>query len=261
MVPVPGKPWTEDPRTEEGELAWPERFPPRIVAGLKVSLGSDYAGQEQQRPVGEGGGIYETAWWAGDSNRYLIDDGAPVKARWLMIDTAFKEKQTNDYSACTLFELTMDYRLRVRPLWNERLPSPRLVERIERTAEEWRRGRDGRDLLLEVVIEDKGSGTSAIQTIQAGARRWLAARIIAFMPSGDKEYRARQAAPWCSRDMILLPYPDQRIEPLFELEYQLEHMPAVEHDDLEDTFSMGIIYLEHMVAKGWQARLRRMGVG
>jgi predicted phage terminase large subunit-like protein len=261
MVPVDDKPWTKDPRTEEGELAWEDRFPRKVVEALKVTLGSDYAGQEQQRPVAEGGGIYETAWWAGDRNRYLIDDGVLVKARWLMIDTAFKENQTNDYSACTLFELTMDYRLRVRPLWNERLPSPRLVERIERTAEEWRRGRDGRDLLLEVVIEDKGSGTSAIQTIQAGARRWLAARIIAFMPSGDKEYRARQAATWCERGMILLPYADERIAVLYELEYQLEHMPAVEHDDLEDTFSMGIIYLEHMVAKGWQARLRRMGVG
>lgn len=252
MVAVPGKPWTKDPRTEPGELIWPERFPRKVVENLKVTLGGDAPGQLQQRPTGEGGGIYEKAWWAGDRNRYLVDDAAAIKARWLMIDTAFKEKESNDYSACTLFELTTDLRVRVRPLWNERLSAPKLVARIQRTAEQ------RREKLLEVVIEDKGSGTSAIQTIQAGAPRWLAARIVPFMPVGDKEYRARQAAIWCSRDMVLLPYPDPRVEPLFELEYQLENMPAVEHDDLEDTFSMGAIYLENFLAKGWRARLRRM---
>jgi hypothetical protein len=40
-----------DPRTEQGELLWPERFGPQEIAELKINLGSyAAAGQLQQRP-------------------------------------------------------------------------------------------------------------------------------------------------------------------------------------------------------------------
>jgi hypothetical protein len=40
-----------DPRTQPGELLWPDRFGPIEIANLKISLGSyGTAGQLQQRP-------------------------------------------------------------------------------------------------------------------------------------------------------------------------------------------------------------------
>jgi hypothetical protein len=49
-----------DPRTQPGELLWPERFGPTEIAELKVSLGSyAAAGQHQQRPSPAGGGIFK----------------------------------------------------------------------------------------------------------------------------------------------------------------------------------------------------------
>jgi phage terminase large subunit-like protein len=197
--------------------------------------------------------IYLMEWWAG-RNRYRIGDGAPVVGRWLFVDTAMKDRDTSDFSACTLFELMADYRVRVRPLWNERLLFPDLVARIEATAHQWRRERFDEELLRGVVVEDKGSGTSAIQTIQAVAPEWLAVLMTPFMPTGDKPYRGRQASVWCGRDMILLPHPDAAVPDLFAFEQQLEYFPNVPHDDYEDTFAMGVIFLNHLLEAGFEAR-------
>jgi predicted phage terminase large subunit-like protein len=56
--------YRQDPRTEEGELAWPERFDRDSVEDLKAAFraeGGTYAeaGQLQQRPVPRGGGMFQ----------------------------------------------------------------------------------------------------------------------------------------------------------------------------------------------------------
>jgi len=51
----------EDPRTEPGELLWPDRFTEPIVEELEHSMGSySAAGQLQQRPVPREGGMFKT---------------------------------------------------------------------------------------------------------------------------------------------------------------------------------------------------------
>ena len=53
-----------DPRTEAGELLWPERFDQAALEEFKAALGSyRYAGQFQQRPVPADGGILKPHWW------------------------------------------------------------------------------------------------------------------------------------------------------------------------------------------------------
>jgi predicted phage terminase large subunit-like protein len=48
----------EDPRTEEGDLLWPDRFPEDIQKEIEDSLGQwGAAGQMQQRPTPRGGGM------------------------------------------------------------------------------------------------------------------------------------------------------------------------------------------------------------
>jgi predicted phage terminase large subunit-like protein len=56
----------EDPRTYDGELLFPERFPRSTIEGLKESKGSyAYAGQYQQRPTPREGGLFKRAYFAG----------------------------------------------------------------------------------------------------------------------------------------------------------------------------------------------------
>lgn len=52
------KNWT-DPRTEEGELMDPVRFPARAIANIKLSGEYMYAGQYQQRPAPREGGMFK----------------------------------------------------------------------------------------------------------------------------------------------------------------------------------------------------------
>jgi len=54
----------EDPRKEEGELLWPDRFGETEVRMLEKTLGPwAAAGQLQQRPEPKGGGVIKRDWW------------------------------------------------------------------------------------------------------------------------------------------------------------------------------------------------------
>lgn len=64
-----------DPRRTEGELVFPERFPPDSVRSLERQLGSyGTAGQLQQRPAPRGGGVFKREW-------FKIVDAAPAAAK------------------------------------------------------------------------------------------------------------------------------------------------------------------------------------
>jgi predicted phage terminase large subunit-like protein len=53
-----------DPRTVEGELLFPARYPEPVVQGYKVSLGPHkYAGQMQQEPTARGGDMFQGRWF------------------------------------------------------------------------------------------------------------------------------------------------------------------------------------------------------
>lgn len=54
----------QDPRTEEGELLWPEAFDEAKVNTLEANLGMYHAaGQLQQRPTPRGGGKFKRSWF------------------------------------------------------------------------------------------------------------------------------------------------------------------------------------------------------
>lgn len=68
-----------DPRTEDGELLSPVRFPAPVVQQLKNDMGEyAYAGQYQQRPVPREGGMFKLEWFAGKIVRV-----APAGTRWI----------------------------------------------------------------------------------------------------------------------------------------------------------------------------------
>jgi hypothetical protein len=47
-----------------GQLLWPEKVTQADLDGLKITLGSyRHAGQYQQRPSPEGGGMLKKHWW------------------------------------------------------------------------------------------------------------------------------------------------------------------------------------------------------
>jgi predicted phage terminase large subunit-like protein len=85
----------KDPRTEPGELLWPERFGPPEVTSLKTWMGDwRAAGQLQQRPEPRGGGVIKREWWQlWDSEVY-----PPMDFILGTLDTAYTLEQMNDPS-------------------------------------------------------------------------------------------------------------------------------------------------------------------
>lgn len=208
--------------------------------------------------------VFNADWYAEGRGRYVL--GGPqekerrnhVVARWLMFDTAMKDKDSSDYTACLEFELQKDYHLQVTNAWRERLRFPDLIARIEHQyrLSNW----DGK--LHEVVIEDKVSGTSAYQTLVASTREpQLARRCVAFNPGAVSiRQRAMMASAWCRNGSVQLPAAGDEADWLSMLERELfgfTGTPQDEHDDLVAAFVQGILFLEengHILSNGFYAR-------
>jgi hypothetical protein len=97
----PADTW-EDPRVEDGELMWPERFGEREVAGLERDLGAYMAsGRLQQMPSPATGGIFQRDWW----QPWDPLDGKfpPFEYIIASLDGAYTEKEENDPSALTVW--------------------------------------------------------------------------------------------------------------------------------------------------------------
>jgi predicted phage terminase large subunit-like protein len=89
-----------DPRTQKGQLLWPDRFTPEAIERLKIDLGPyAAAGQLQQRPVARGGAIFKDEWFQRPPEGWYNRPHVTVQF-W---DLAFSKKETADYTAaCTL---------------------------------------------------------------------------------------------------------------------------------------------------------------
>lgn len=69
----------QDPRTYDGELMFPQRFPRETVDKLKSTMGAfAWAGQMQQRPVPREGGLFKAAWFPDEK----FIDAAPAGTQW-----------------------------------------------------------------------------------------------------------------------------------------------------------------------------------
>jgi len=90
----------EDPRDEENELLFPERFPFEVVERDKKIMGPyATAGQFQQEPTPRGGGVIKPDWWeTWPEGEYPMMDYIVAS-----LDTAYTTKQENDYSALTVW--------------------------------------------------------------------------------------------------------------------------------------------------------------
>jgi predicted phage terminase large subunit-like protein len=57
--------WAADPRTEPGEVLWPNHLPEKALATLEASMGAySFASQFQQLPVPREGGMFKRHWFS-----------------------------------------------------------------------------------------------------------------------------------------------------------------------------------------------------
>ncbi len=88
-----------DPRSQEGELLFPERFPRQAVERDKIPLGPyGTAGQFQQRPAPREGGHFKKHW-------FEIVDAAPAGGRYVRAWDLAASKDGGDYTVGLLMKV------------------------------------------------------------------------------------------------------------------------------------------------------------
>lgn len=239
----------EDPRTKRGSLLWPEMFPAESVARLKKRLGSyGAAGQLQQRPAPEGGGILKTAHFQ------LWPKGRPLPVFDLVVqsyDTAFsgEDAKQNAQTAHQTWGLAEYKGKRIGLLldsWADHLAYPELRARVLR---DWKtvygtspddKSRKGRRP-DNILVEKKASGHSLLQDLRAAN-----VPAVAYSPTSDKVARAHQAAPILELDCLYIPESAKEpgtfvtwARPLVE---QCEKFPNSELKDNVDAFTQFVIW-------------------
>lgn len=107
-----------DPRTIEGELLWPAKFPASAIEEMKQTLGSmDYAAQYQQAPVPSTGGTFQEAWkhyFEIEGDYYILHTKhghrKPVAIRACrneaVCDLAVSEKEQSDFFVIETWAIT-----------------------------------------------------------------------------------------------------------------------------------------------------------
>lgn len=243
-----------DPRTQKDELLWPDMFTPKMVTELKRELGEyGTAGQLQQKPSPEGGGILKV------DHFQLWPKGVDLPALEYVLqsyDGAYTATTTNDPTACTVwgvFKHKGRYCAALVDAWSDHLTYPKLRKKAVKDWNEQYAGSKTDPLNKprradEVLIENKSSGISLIQDLQQAN-----VPVISYNPgNADKIARAHQAAPVLELDCLYLmestQLPGQPVTWAKDFKDQCEKFPNAEHDDYVDTFSQAIARLK---AQGW----------
>ena len=217
------QPW--DPRTQEGELFFPARFPREVVEGERRRLASSgYAGQHQQRPAAKEGEIFKRGFIR------FYDPALPLpafKRRIMSWDTAFKEKQQNDPS-CGLVGAEADQGIYLLDHTKGQMGYPALKEK----AKTWASAHHPSALL----IEDKASGQSLIQEL----KQETSLPVVAVQVEADKVSRAWAVVPTWEAGRIFLPMGADWVDEFLD---ELYTFPRAAHDDQVDAFTQLVRYL------------------
>lgn len=244
-----------DPRTEEGELLFPDRFPDWVVDRDEAIMGAiATAGQMQQSPVPRGGSIIKREYWQlWEEDKYPSLEFVLASA-----DTAYTEKEENDptgFSIWGVFREGKYGRPRVLLLWSWAKRCELHGQVLERLPGETKRAYDQRSMptwgLVEwiayscrrfqvdkLLIEAKASGITVAQEMQRLYREdgWS---IELVKPIGDKVSRAHAVEPAFAAGMVYAPEEDWAEKMIAECEV----FPKGKHDDRVDSMTQALQWL------------------
>jgi predicted phage terminase large subunit-like protein len=226
----------KDPRKAKGELMFPARFTPAVLAKERRRLRAGYAGQHQQDPMASEGVKFKRKWF-----RYFADAGSHwvlnlpngstrrvLKSlcwRFGSCDTAMSEKTDADYTVLGEHAVTPEGDLLVFNVTRDQMEDPE----AERTI---------RNVLIKktvsfVAVEKKANGTAIVQRM---VREGWAVRGVEA--EGDKVSRSSTARIDMENGKI---YFLQDAPWLLDLEKELLLFPNGAHDDQVDMLSYAAI--------------------
>ncbi len=143
-------------------------------------------------------------------------------------DTAFKEKEENDYSVCETWHVTNEgYYL--EDVWRDRVEFPELKKKAVELFNTYGPN--------EILVEDKASGISLIQEIQRETR----IPVKPIKPDKDKVARVHAVTPIIEVGKVKLKSCAKWIKDYLD---ELEEFPGGEFDDQVDATSQFLNYIK-----------------
>ena len=176
-----------DPRTTDGELMFPERFPEAQVVELEKTLGAyASAGQLQQRPAPREGGLFKRAWFQ-PINAMPADVKRRVRA-WDLAATAKTATNKPDYTVGLAMAKT-DGGLFIIEGVNRFQGTPHEVE----TGLLGQAAIDGTGVTVRLAQDPGQAGKAQAEQL---VRKLAGYKVAVERPTGDK---ATRAAPFASQ--------------------------------------------------------------
>lgn len=182
-----------DPRTEDGELLFPERFDDQQVTGLEKIMGAyAAAGQLQQRPTSREGGLFKRAWFEGKILRQ-----APAGTRWCRHwDLAATKKVTAARTAGVKLGKAPDGTYVVGHVVTTQDEGNRVRQLIKATAEA-----DGKEVEISLPQDPGQAGKVQAADMVAMLAGW---KVKAEPETGDKVTRAEPFSSQCEAGNVYL---------------------------------------------------------
>lgn len=171
----------DDPRTEDGELLWPERFREKDILELEEALG-EYAaaGQLQQRPAPRTGGMFRP-----DSMPVVMEPESPPVEM-----VRFWDKAGTSGGGCYTAGVKLAKMKSGRYIVLDVVRGQWAVHERERIIKETTEA-DGKECTVYIEQEPGAAGK---ESVQASIRNLAGFTAYADRPTGDKETRAEPLA-------------------------------------------------------------------
>lgn len=220
-----------------GDALWPSRYPKEVLAKIRETIGTrEWTSQYQQQPLPSEGGLLQYDWLQRYNyaeyqrlmnRRDKRSDELPYDIRYFVCswDTAFKESEINDPSACTVWAVAKDH-LYLVEAFTKRMAYPELRRTVISTYERYDATAPG----TKILIEDKGSGQSLLQDL----RHNTDIPVVPCTPNKSKQIRLSNVTHLIENGKARFP---DKAPWLTQYESQLIRFPAWREDDLVDSTS------------------------
>lgn len=214
----------------EGEALWPAWYPKETLLQIQNTIGTyDWLSLYQQRPTSEKGNIFKRSWW-----RYYRELPQQFDLKIQSWDTAFKDREENDYCVCQTWGALSKRQ-------GELFPGFYLVNVAKKrmTYPEMKRAavmEYSKHLPELVLVEDKASGQSLIQDLQEET-------TIPLLPVAvdrDKIARAHAVTSLIEGGRVYLPEWAQWLDDYLG---EMSSFPKGEFDDGVDATTQALNYL------------------
>ncbi len=212
-------------KRKKGEALHPEREPLEVLAQLRKQMGPyEFAGQYQQQPIPEDGGVVKRSWLHFYELYEKPEKFDQIIHSW---DTASKATELSDYSVCTVWGLKGNKRYLI-DVFRDRLEFPDLKRKVLEL--------NLRDKPQTILVEDQASGIQLIQELKE-VRVYT---VKPIKPQGDKIMRIKAHTARIENGEVLFPMEAPWLDVYLA---EMTIFPNGRHDDQVDSTSQALEWM------------------